>query len=72
MRYKINMGKGNIYNDIKKGLYGLAIIEVESIKNEKPFLEEQCNSLIELLEKYKNGIKPKKEDYMLLLEKILI
>jgi len=65
------MGKGNIYNDIQKGLYGLAIIEVESIKNQTPPLEEQCNSLIELLEKYKNGIKPKKKDYMPLLEKIM-
>ena len=64
------MGKGNIYNDIQKGLYGLAIIEVESIKKQKPSLEEECNLLIELLNK--NGVRPKKKDYMPLLEKIII
>ena len=66
------MGKGNIYNDIQKGLYELAIVEVKSIKEQSPFLSNQCDSLIELLERYKNGIKPKKKDYMPLLEKIIL
>ena len=66
------MGKGNIYNDIQKGLYDLAILEIKSIKKQTPFLEEQCYSLIELLETYKNGIKPKKKDYIPLLEKIIL
>lgn len=65
------MGKGNIYNDIEKRLYGLAIIEVKSIKEQSPFLSNQCDSLIELLEGYNIGIKPKKKDYMPLLEKII-
>jgi hypothetical protein len=66
------MGKGNIYNDIQKGLYELAILEVESIKKQNIFLKYQCDSLIQLLESYKNGIKPKKKDYMPLLEKIIL
>lgn len=65
------MGKGNIYNDIQKGLYDLAILEIGLIKKQTTGLDDKCDQLILFLESYNNGIKPKKKDYKPLLENIL-
>jgi hypothetical protein len=57
------MGKGNIYNDIHKGLYGLAIVELENIKKKEPHLINECDSLIDILKLSNiNGKKPSKKD----------
>ncbi len=66
------MGKGNIYNDIQKGLYDLAINEINEIKKQSPFLVNSCDQLIELIGSYKNGSKKYKKDWQPILEKIIL
>jgi hypothetical protein len=51
------MGKGNIYNDIQKGLYDLAISELNDIKKKEPHLSNVCDSLIDILEASKKSGK---------------
>jgi hypothetical protein len=65
------MGKGNIYNDVEKGLYDLAISEVKEIKEQNPHLGNYCDDFIDLMNSYKSGLKKYKKDWQPLLEKII-
>ena len=57
------MGVNNIYNDIIKGNYELAICELRIAKKEKSYLTPHCDLLISILENSKeSGTKPKKKD----------
>lgn len=65
------MSIGNIYNDIDKGLYDLAICEIKQIKSERSHLAEICDKLICLVESYKNGVNKYKKDYGALIDLII-
>lgn len=66
------MGVSNIYNDIDKGLYDLAINELQKIKKQNKYLQNDCDRLIDLITSYKIGHKKKyKKDWEPLIEKII-
>ena len=65
------MGRGNIYNDVEKGLYDLVILEITEIKKQNPHLENYCDGFIDLINSYKTGSKKKyKKDWRALLDQI--
>jgi len=65
------MGKGNIINDIEKGLYPLVIAEIIEIKKNNHYLSKSCDQLISLIEEgNKEGKKILKKEYIPLLQKI--
>ena len=67
------MGKGNLYNDIHKGLYTSAIFEINEIKSKSPHLGKYCDLLIEILNQSiisKN--RPLKRVINPLIDKILL
>ncbi len=66
------MGKGNIYNDVEKGLYDLAIFEVTEIKKSNSNLSNYCDQFIDLMISYKMGSKKYKKDWQPLLDKIIL
>ncbi len=64
------MSINNTSNDIKKGLYDIAICDLEKQKLDNPNISELYDELISLINGYKNGCVKEESEYMDIINKI--